>query len=59
MFLCQEKKVGKVSKPLVENLSVNQMSVDTLIAKSPADTIHFRTSMRWELSLFIYWKVRR
>ncbi len=43
-----EKKVGKVSKPLVENLSVNQMSVDTLIAKSPADTLHFRANMRFE-----------
>ncbi len=43
-----EKKVSKVSKPLVENLSVNQMSVDTLIAKSPADTLHFRANMRFE-----------
>ncbi|WP_088162983.1 M56 family metallopeptidase [Sphingobacterium sp. G1-14] len=43
-----EKKVGKVSKSLVENLSVSQMSVDTLVAKSPADTLHFRVKMKSE-----------
>ncbi|WP_333577583.1 M56 family metallopeptidase [Sphingobacterium sp.] len=43
-----EKKMSKVSKPLVENLPSREMSVDTLIAKSPADTLHFRANMRFE-----------
>ncbi|WP_333625651.1 M56 family metallopeptidase [Sphingobacterium siyangense] len=43
-----EKKMSKVSKPLVENLPSREMSEDTLIAKSPADTLHFRANMRFE-----------
>jgi TonB-dependent SusC/RagA subfamily outer membrane receptor len=43
-----EKKVSRESKPLVKNLPSREMSVDTLIAKSPADTLHFRANMRFE-----------